>query len=347
MEIININSGLYDQNKKQLNRLLIKDLEGEIDKLSNNFCRVPIYMVNEELMDLIYPPHKRKGIDIDNFNLNESYSYNDEETAIFNFPPQTSYNNEVVIAIGLYCTSLKWKTLVKKTYADPEMWYHVNKIMNPDSRCIFICPERVKKLAINQVPDVFVLSEDGSTHRKLTNNKKRTKVFNTLFIAVALHEIAHAYMDQNNSKKRKLDEVCDNLIEESFANAMAWSQFKKLSDRRIVEKFMDSQPFVYRSYRYWINNSKPKKSLPFLISSWANKVDPFITEYSFENINEALFGNKMSLKEYESLKKHSNNYSFQDALRYSRLIKRIHASSFWSLVGESIIAWTLGNRSRV
>ena len=46
MKITNINSDLYDQNEQQLNKLRIKYLEEEIDKLSHNFWREPIYLVD-------------------------------------------------------------------------------------------------------------------------------------------------------------------------------------------------------------------------------------------------------------------------------------------------------------
>lgn len=345
MKITNINSDLYDQNEQQLNKLRIKDLEVEIDKLSQNFWRETIYLVDEKLMDIIYPPHKGKGIALDNFNLNKAYTYSNEETEIFNFPKQTNYINKTVIGLGMYFSNFNWNVFIKNTSPIPEFYFLVGEIKNPNSNCIFVCPERIHNIAINQVPDMFVISQDSPNPRKLINYKKRTKVFRTLFTAISLHEIAHAYMDRDNGTKINLDDSCKKLIEESFANALAWSQFKKLSDKRIVENFMNSQPFEYSSYRYWIHKSKTKNSLPFLISSWSNKVDPFITEYSFQNIKEALFGDRMYLMEYESLKKQPNDFTFNANQNYNRLIKRVQATSFWSLVGESIIVWALINRS--
>lgn len=154
--------------------------------------------------------------------------------------------------------------------------------------------------------------------------------------------MAHHYMSQNTdnfikarSKTFKISKEINKLIEESLANAFAWSQFSEAEELKIIEAFMDSQPFEYSAYRYWINNGRLKQCVPFLISSWKYKINPFIPEYTFKYFDD-IFSTKYFYN--ENYKNAMLNFNFEhDRLRIVERLEFNDGKKFWEAIALSMI----------
>lgn len=320
----NINSVLFDSNSDTLFRLSIYHLEQRLEQLNQSFWRSPIYLVDKTLMDLISPPEKRMGININSLNSCNFYEG-------FQFPEQEYYRSSAIVGLGVYCSLFNHQDFIrmideKYTAIANYFRYSFKSISDP---CIFVCPERIL----------------GNSYGKTKRVTKSTlKSFEVLFLAVCVHEIAHFYMDYSRHSGKQepmpiiVNESCCKLIEESFANVFAWSQFEDRAERRIVESFMDTQPVEYSMYRYWIKKKKTKKCLPFLISSWLNRVDPFVDEFAFEYYDEIFDSNLMSTENYTELRCKKLDFEFEKNRGWNSFIKsRSVDANFWESVGRSML----------
>jgi len=178
--------------------------------LSEKMKKVPVYLVNEQTMDKLYPPQKRKLLDEE--CLKEFLNYREEGINEENFEEIfDKCSKEViskVIAVGLYMRNI------------PDWLYNqFNDLKEP---AIFICPERCKDWGDKQnIPAEFV------------------------FTKVLFHEYAHAYLDVDRSSDY-YNTSWGKIIEESLANYIAYTRLESMEDKANAIKLISDQPLEYR-----------------------------------------------------------------------------------------------------
>lgn len=190
--------------------------------------KIPVYLVNKELMDYLYPPEKRRFL---NKECVQSL-LNDEDQ--HPFPPyfddlqdffetfqrklsdcKREEISSFTVAVGLYKSSLSDDEIkhIKNTTG-----FELKK-----GKTIFICPERVVGWA------------------------DRSKIDATnLFNGVLFHEMAHAYLD-NGTNKYNLPG--GRTFEESLCNAISLSLVPDTEDKKaqLINSFME-QPIEYKGF---------------------------------------------------------------------------------------------------
>lgn len=224
-------------NSKELVNFYIdeKSIIPKLDYLVHNAFKIPVYLVDEELMDLLYPPYKRKILNEKNIKelLNSIKERDTQERDfekdterikdIMNRFYEKSYEKttnqaEVMVAVGLYIHSLNqnvgtnsenFKTLL-------------NKINLP---CIVICPERVVEWA-----------------ERLCISTK------TVFELVYFHELAHSYI---YSDLRDYQKPWYRIVEEAYCNAVAFERFNTEECIYEASIAIDEQPVEYRGYTFF------------------------------------------------------------------------------------------------
>ncbi len=186
------------------------DVIKRLDSLTILASKIPVYLVNEETMDELYPPTKRISLSeecLQRFFNDLEYPLGEEEIERFEkFIKEC--RREVVektfVAVGVY-----------SKYHPP----YIDDIP-VKSPAIFICPERCVRWG-----------------------KELDITPSFVFEKVYFHELAHAYMDEG--KFTYYDEWWGRVIEESLANAMV---IKKFPDTHIEKIFriILSQPVEYK-----------------------------------------------------------------------------------------------------
>ncbi len=251
-------------NKKVLTN--INSDQTLVDKVDKNYClkrinyvemkwnKVPVYYVNKDLMDKIYPPRKKKSLNLDcvrevlgSYHKASSNNEVEDVKRIESIWGQLSecitevYSNR--IAVGVYIKEI-----------DQSICY--NGMTLVDIPSIFICLERVNKWA----SDTYI------THKR----KSLKAIYSMIFAKVLFHELAHAYMDGN--KRYKYTLPWGKIIEESLANAVSLSAFAAI-EKPVIKHCMDEQPLEYRAYRYWssLSNSNIKNH----VKAWSKYYDAF------------------------------------------------------------------------
>lgn len=306
------------------------EVEKRLKIISKNFWQHDIYLINPELMDIFYPRTKRKGIDISNL------SYDVPE-----IPKWSKIKKQNKIAIGVYIGKFNSLTYLKKLNKlnNKNIISELASIKGPS---IFICPERVLKIQSLEKRTKSNEAEINVESEIKCSNDGDIKKFEILLLKICIHEMAHHYMSQNTdnfikarSKTVKISKEINKLIEESLANAFAWSQFSEAEELKIIEAFMDSQPFEYSAYRYWINNGRLKQCVPFLISSWKYKINPFIPEYTFK-----YFDDIFSIKYFYNVDDKNAMLNFNFEHERLRIVKRLEfndGKKFWEAIALSMI----------
>ncbi len=224
LTIKNINS------KIAVNRNMNKKAIAKMGFLNSIVSDVPVFLVNEQLMDQISPP--KKGLNrecvreilshafksSDNNGLDEGY-FSDEEVEKVDgtWGKMEECRKVLYPSIGVYMNSVM-PALVNK--------YTTFKI---SGRAIFICPERVKA-------------------------NSSSKSFDDIFLAVLFHEFVHAYISGGYSSLKYYEQV----IEESLADAISFSRFTDKTELFNVSKFLSDpgRPAEYTGYVYWTELSR-------------------------------------------------------------------------------------------
>lgn len=220
LDIININSSIIPPITSKVIALL--------GFLVHKALTVKIYLVDEKLMDFIYPPEKKRLIDE---NLLKRYilENDDDHANKENIEDilKKSRDNELkwdsyFIAVGVYVHQDDNDTIRKKIEK-------MSKKIASDLKfpAIFICPERIRDWCIKDR-----LNEE------------------TLFAKVLYHELGHAYI-HNPSKNSEIYK----FIEESFCNAVSFSRFKDYDDISDVAFAISKQPLEYRGYTFFIREN--------------------------------------------------------------------------------------------
>ena len=175
--------------------------------LADAMKRVPVYLVDEETMDRLYPPQKRKLL---NEECIKELLYSEELRETQEEVLERCLREAVgkMVAVGLYLRDVP-DDLQGEIYWGP---------------LILICPERCVNWGDKTgVPPEFV------------------------FTKVLFHEFAHAYLDVNKVRSQYYDKWWGKVIEESFANYIALTRFKSYSDRSKAIKLIVEQPLEYKA----------------------------------------------------------------------------------------------------
>lgn len=140
----------------------------------------------------------------------------------------------VLVAVGLYLPVIN---SAKECFSDiPE------ELQNKNGKgAIFVCPERVDEWS-KKIGITFI------------NSGIKQDIFGTLFQKVAIHELAHAFMDRGQNKWNEyLNNPCYRIVEESLANAVLYTHFNPV-ESVTVSKAISEQPLEYRGYVYWLDS---------------------------------------------------------------------------------------------
>ncbi|MCX7863243.1 MAG: hypothetical protein N2449_09655 [Bacteroidales bacterium] len=195
-----------------------------LDFLARKAKLVPLYLIDTELMDEIYPPQKKRILDEEIARrILEEYMSDREFDRDKKFPWEELWRPieiiEVMVAVGVYVHNPKKPDIFIQHGIDKNI---VDQITYP---CIFITPERVIKWA------------------------ERIKISSeVLFQKVYYHELGHAYI---HSPKRKYGLNYYRVIEESYCNAVAVSRFTSDEEVAQVVKAIQSQSAEYRGYPFF------------------------------------------------------------------------------------------------
>lgn len=212
--------------------------------LTHTWNRTPVYLINPYAMDEIYPLKRR-------MLLNEEclkehyYSRRNRE-----------YNNDRRRHHPEELDRLFKRLQECVRVSDMVVWgvyFRSGNKMYPEAKypCIFICPERILESAA---------AELNETMHKM----KLDKALDILFAKVLYHELAHAFMD----KADKPDEFWSRIIEESLANAIAWSRFRSSGHLWLVNRSINGQPLEYKASTFWQEYNSA--SIRDIAKKWAN-----------------------------------------------------------------------------
>lgn len=248
----------------------------KLDYLTNKAFALPVYLVDEGLMDVLYPPEKKRCIDeekarelLDMFYENDNQKESEVE---WELEDKRDHENkkeknlidriknkmnelytqscEATVAVGLY---LNGPGPIPKSLR-PEFGHYIRKIKTP---CVVICPERVVKRA-----------------ERLNISLKIS------FERVYYHELAHAFI---HSKYRDYWYPWYRTIEESFCNAVAVERFRTKKDITKAKISISEQSAEYRGYTFFTDIFfRKQRSLYYrdYLEDIYNFADRFVTLFS-------------------------------------------------------------------
>lgn len=243
--IENLNSRILYHVK--LEEQLIKRLDFLLDK----FWHIPIYLVDEPLMDFLYPPQKRKVLNDD--CVKEILNVRTERANIEEiFERLNECRYKTIVAVGLYKPSLSPGEIRE---IENRTGHQIS-----DRESIFISPERI---------DNWVHKYEESIGKPVQG------AYDIIFQMILIHELAHAYMN-DDIKSQYANELWYSIIEESMANAVAFKHFSA-KEKKIVSWAMSTQPLEYRGYVYWI--PEEKKYIAPLAHLWKMILLPYSRYY--------------------------------------------------------------------
>ncbi len=236
MGIINLNSTIVPSEEDVIFAV------SRAENLSSYYFNLPVYLVDPDLMDKIYPPERRKFLNpgcvkeiIFSMQRERVKELDLEEFARFQNMLWEKIENckmyeSHFVAIGVYVSYLDFKRR-------EEISEHTDKKID-GAKCIFICPERIRKVVDDIKQEFKIIDENW--------------LFKLFFTKILIHELAHAFMDY----KKDVSDSWERLIEESLANAFAYKYLLPVmsnSDKVAIQKFISTQPIEYRGYRYFID----------------------------------------------------------------------------------------------
>lgn len=219
-----------------------KELWARMDAvMSKKALSIPIFLVNENQMDKLYPPEKRHALDPEKVRgwVKERKRMREEREWDLENPlegidrgnEETWERYKKFIAVGLYMnfnsrvnTNLAYSVieLGDDKYQSEES---VNSFGNLKGPAIFICPERVI---------------DWANSKNFSLELVLDKVY--------YHELGHAILDKGNFP---YNETWARVIEESLANSIAFNKFKG-HEAHLVQLLIEDQPAEYQGYA-WIS----------------------------------------------------------------------------------------------
>jgi len=255
MRIINLNANTVPSEE---------DILFALNKAGDLKMRdIPVYLVDSKLMDKIYPPEKRQCLnpeclrnviqeELDKFFRDDLFGNALEKVdRVWRILEECKQEcSSLIIGLGVYLPiiSHELKEFIEN-YSNQQI---------KCKKCIFICPDRIKNVAEN----IKQLKE----FRAIYDNK----LFQVLFTAVFIHELAHAFMDFGGYTS----EYWTKVIEESLANAFVYKYLVStinFAEGSAVEYFMCNQPPEYRGYRLMVSFWETEFHLKLRASSWRKR----------------------------------------------------------------------------
>lgn len=199
-------------------------------EIAKTAAKIPVYLVNEQQMDYLYPPKRRRALNPERLReiLREDPNLTDNLNRLEDICGSWE-EYRVVVAVGLYMNpggydrSERQKVidLGDKKSSDTESG---NSFLNEYNPSIFLCPERIISWAGRAgISSDLVLSK------------------------VYYHELGHAFMDTLNGGSDPYNELWGRVIEESLANLIAVKQFKG-KEAILIHRLIKDQPAEYRGY---------------------------------------------------------------------------------------------------
>jgi hypothetical protein len=173
----------------------------------------PIFLVNEDTMDKIYPPEKKRILDKNCL----SQTLKRIEDNIIKY----LQNSELLTKLLEECRRNIVNTPTIAGVYIPKPNKFIIGLTQQANPVIFLCPERIKSWG------------NSLTMCKIKNEEL---IFKTLFILTVYHELAHAYMYIGS----KISNTWERTIEESLANTIAFSL--------LVSKKLQKKSYNHRSY---------------------------------------------------------------------------------------------------
>lgn len=202
----------------------------------------PIFLVNEDTMDKIYPPEKKRILDKNCL----SQTLKRIEDNIIKY----LQNSELLTKLLEECRRNIVNTPTIAGVYIPKPNKFIIGLTQQANPVIFLCPERIKSWG------------NSLTMCKIKNEEL---IFKTLFILTVYHELAHAYMYIGS----KISNTWERTIEESLANTIAFSLLARNYKRRaIITEAILKQPLEYQGYIFWINNTDNYK---VFLKLWINR----------------------------------------------------------------------------
>lgn len=212
--------------------------------MMNLAIRIPVYLVNEAQMDLLYPPERRRFFPEEPLRrrlreLREREPRDDEDP----FAPLEDLDrwgedlwnwNRVkdVVAVGLYLSGSAMGAR-GKAFREEVLRLGEEKartegaeeaFLDHEGPAIFLCPERVVGWAAKRGVRVALVQD---------------KVY--------YHELGHALMDTADPYPDPYRESWGRVVEESLANLVAWRRFRG-QEAAWVARLIQDQPPEYRGY---------------------------------------------------------------------------------------------------
>jgi len=242
---------------------------GRLTYLATAYTNVPIYIVNPDTMDKIKPPKtgydpecvKRsmeKVSDVINRDLEEREKIRGPE----DYWRRHAETIERAWEMLSECKGITYSMVGVYTEDAHKIREHTSE---NESRAIFICPERIYKPK-HPKPDI-------------------------VFQFVVIHELAHAYQGMCKYYSKEWGKV----IEESLANAVAYSHFEK-KEKNVILEHISQQPCEYKGYTFWNPDSEPRnllywldfwrESLPFLPTFFRHR--EFLHKFFYTYIGSAI-----------------------------------------------------------
>ena len=249
---------------------------GRLTYLTPVYERVPIYLVDEPTMDRIHPPERSLSMDILKERLpgimgglkeeaeqimkerrnNEREGNREEELprwASIIEEGLSMFSQSVFVGYGVYMENfqpqpeladdlteiLEKRTEYNKALKEQILAQHPHY---PAGEVIFICPERIYR---HEKPEL-------------------------LFQKVVIHELAHAFV--GGERYEDYERGYGRVIEESLANAVALSHFRK-KETPALKAFIATQPPEYRGCYFWIDDfpSNEHKFMRYHLEHWRNR----------------------------------------------------------------------------
>ncbi|RMH10628.1 MAG: hypothetical protein D6697_00590 [Armatimonadetes bacterium] len=222
------------------------------NRLAELAIKIPVFLVNEAQMDAVAPPALQRGLNKDAVQRRlreaqaqiearrESERRGEEEInpierawdelqrGEWSDKPDSLAPWTRFIPVGLYFGRHSTKpefTKLNSRGTPQTVPDAVDAYQSANTPLIFICPERVMDWAnrVNVDP-------------------------NLVFDKVLYHELGHAYMDTADTPSESVyDTAWGRVIEESFANSIAFSQFRGI-EARYVQRLIATQPAEYQGY---------------------------------------------------------------------------------------------------
>lgn len=240
---------IVNLNSKAVVKITIDydDMIARLDFLVQKAKKIPVYLVNELLMDKIYPPFKRRVLDEEMLHhlfseKRERYDWED-----YNFDELWRERTNVTVAVGVYVHHAP--SDMKATFGDVLDKKEYDEIRYP---AIFICPERVVNWA-----DRLRISQD------------------VLFQKVYFHELGHAYI---HTDRRDYQKGYYRIIEEAYCNAVAVSRFTDKKEIAQIVKAISTQSLEYQAYPFFYLPNNDKLNYNFNLN---NIIDPRDLKYFY------------------------------------------------------------------